>query len=139
MAHHAHHHVEETPPLHDPIDPWHDHTKDEKPQHAHAEVGNARAIIGIGVGLFMIIVLSVVAVYAYYTWYLARRLSEVEIASGQTSPAIQARVYKQTALTRLDKGASVVIPPAGEDVPGVNYTITPIEGAIDRTAREYAR
>jgi hypothetical protein len=115
--------------MHDPIDPWHDHSHDEKPQNAHAEVGNARAIMGIGIALFMVIVVAVISVYAYYTWYITERLNKAEIASGNSSPAIQAREYKSTALIRLNSGGKVEGP--------TTYTLTPIDQKIEQTAREY--
>lgn len=132
------HHGHETPPLHDPPDPWHDHSHDEKPQQAHAEVGNAALITGIGVTLFMAIVVSVILIYGYYVWFITERLRRSEIASGSASPAIQAREYKSTASIRLAKGGPVVIPAVG-DAPEVRYSLTPIDQAIQRTAEQYTR
>ena len=54
MSHSTTHHTHETAPLHDPVDAWHDHSHDPKPQQAHAEVGNAGAIMGIG-GAFLLV------------------------------------------------------------------------------------
>lgn len=136
MSHHAHSH--ETAPLHDPVDPWHDHTKDEQPQQAHAEVGNAAAIMGIGIALFMVIVVSVVVVYAYYTWFITERLRKAEIASGQTSPAIQARQYKQESLITLTQGRQNAKAPAFGDLPELTYSFVPIDRTIEQTAQMYA-
>lgn len=130
-------HGAETAPMHDPVDHWHDHSKDQMPQQAHAEVGNARAIIGIGVGLFFVIVFAVVAVYAYYVWFISRRLSEQEIASGKASPAIQAVEYKRDALIRLEKGGSFTAP-KGRVNAAESYTLRPLDEALERIAREYA-
>lgn len=134
--HHAHSH--ETPPLHDPIDAWHDHSHDEKPQQAHAEVGNAGAIMGIAIALFMVIVASVLVVYGYYTWFITERLRKAEIASGQTSPAIQAREYKQTALTNITQGRQNAKSPAHGDLPELTYSFSPIDEKIEQIARMYA-
>jgi flagellar basal body-associated protein FliL len=132
MSHTTTPHTHETAPLHDPIDAWHDHSHDPKPQQAHAEVGNAGAIMGIGIALFMVIVVAVIAVYAYYVWYVTESLKKAEVASGQASPAIQARAYKQEAILNLIKGAQVK--PVGE-TPG--YTLAPIDQKIEQTARDY--
>jgi hypothetical protein len=129
---HPQHHSHETPPLHDPIDPWHDHSHDEKPQSAHAEVGNAAAIMGIGIALFMVIVVSVIAVYAYYSWYITERLNKAEVATGQASPAIQARAYKTEALLHVSQGGKIQPP---NDAP--SYTLVPIDQKIEQTARDY--
>jgi hypothetical protein len=134
--HHHHQHVHETAPLHDPVDEWHDHSKDEKPQQAHAEVGNAKLITGIGLALFLVIVASVIAVYAYYVWFITARLSKAEIASGQASPAIEARAYREQALIRIDRGGSVSAEQAGGAAAGA-YTLAPINQAIEQTARTY--
>lgn len=116
--------------MHDAIDAWHDHTRDEKPQIAHSEVGNAKAIMGVGVALFLVIVAAVVAVYAYYTWYITERLDKAEIATGQDSPAVEARQYKADSLILLSKG--------GEVAGATPHTVLPIEAKIEQIAREYA-
>lgn len=134
---HRPHHAHETPPLHDPVDPWHDHSHDQKPQPAHAEVGNARAIMGIGLALFMVIVVAVISVYAYYSWYVTQQLSRIEVASSRTSPMIQARDYRAQALARLANGGRITIPAAGEE-PASTIEITPIDRSIERIARDYA-
>lgn len=124
--------------MHDPIDAWHDHTKDERPQQAHAEVGNAAAIMGIGIALFLVIVVSVVVVYAYYTWFITERLRKAEIASGQASPAIQARTYKETALTNISQGRQNAKSPAQGDLPELTYSFAPIDQKIEQTSQMYA-
>lgn len=132
------HHGHETPPLHDVPDEWHDHSHDEKPQHAHAEVGNAALITGIGVGLFMAIVVSVIAVYGYYTWFITERIRLSEIATSESSPAIAARKYKSDAYIHLAKGGNVVIPASG-DTPASNYRLTPIDESIQKIAEQYTK
>jgi len=134
---HHHTHIHETAPLHDAPDDWHDHARDEKPQHAHAEVGNAPLITGVGVGLFLVIVFACVAVYAYYTWYITARLSYTEVAFSETSPAIQARKYKQDAYLRLKSGGPVAIPAEGE-APAINYTLGQMDQVIAAAAAKPA-
>ncbi len=132
----AHHPAHETAPMHDAIDAWHDHSHDEKPQNAHSEVGNAAMITGVGVALFLVIVAAVVAVYAYYTWYITERLDRAEIATGQDSPAVEARKYKADSLIQLNKGGEVSA--AGGGGGAAAYTLLPINEKIDQIAREYA-
>ncbi|MGE3106933.1 MAG: hypothetical protein AB7O77_01120 [Phycisphaerales bacterium] len=75
------HHPEQhaiSPDMHDPPDAWHDHAHDQMPQHAHAEVANARMIIGVGVGLFFAVVVTVVIIYWFYIGYTTRLLSDAE-------------------------------------------------------------
>ncbi|MCC6320004.1 MAG: hypothetical protein IT438_01030 [Phycisphaerales bacterium] len=134
--HHAHSH--ETAPMHDSVDAWHDHAADEKPQQAHSEVGNATMITGVGLALFMVIVFSVVAVYAYYTWFVSQRLSEQEVAFGLSphSPAAVARQYKRDALQRLEAGGEVRIQ-ATETLPALNYKLIKIDDAMKAVAETY--
>lgn len=76
--HHEHHRDphHETPPMHDPVDPWHDHSHDPRPQRAHGGTLNARAVILIGIGLFLAVMVSTGIVYQYYVWYTTRMLDE---------------------------------------------------------------
>ena len=74
-----------------------------------------------------------VAVYAYYAWYITGRLSHSEVASGQTSPAIQARAYKTDAIIRLKDGGQIVIKADGE-APEIKYTLEPIDTTIEKNA-----
>ncbi|MBX3405497.1 MAG: hypothetical protein KF869_01935 [Phycisphaeraceae bacterium] len=137
---HAKPHVHETAPLHDPVDEWHDHTKDEKPQQAHAEVGNAFQIMGIGVGLFMVIVFAVIATYGFYVHQTTRRLAEAEeVKFGQRgAPAIEARVLKSDALIRQSAYGWEVVPATG-DIPARSLVRLPIDEAKRLIARDYAR
>lgn len=64
--------------MHDAPDAWHDHTKDPMPQQTHGEVANARLIIGVGVGLFFSVVVTIVIIYWYYIGYTTRLLNENE-------------------------------------------------------------
>ena len=91
MTHIDPHH--ETAPLHDPPDPWHAHTPEEKPQQPHAEVMNARAVILVGVGLFVSVVVTVVIIYQYYVWYTSRMLDE-------RATQVQRMNYKERVIVR---------------------------------------
>jgi hypothetical protein len=137
---HPHAHVAETPVLHDAPDEWHDHSHDEKPQHAHAEVGNARAIMSIGISLFLVIVFACVAVYAYYMWFLANRLNQQEVAEAANphSPAAKAITYKREALARLQDGGQFKLP-ALEPLPGQSFSQRKIGEAINAVAADYAK
>jgi nitrate reductase NapE component len=139
---HADHkpHVHETPPLHDPVDEWHDHSKDEKPQEAHAEVGNAYQIMGIGIALFLVIVVAVVATYGFYVHQTTLRLAKAEeVSFGQRgAPAIEARIMKSDALIRQSGYGWEVVPAAG-DIPARSLVRLPIGEAKRLTARDYAR
>ncbi|MFN7021175.1 MAG: hypothetical protein ACK4WH_07605 [Phycisphaerales bacterium] len=130
----------ETPPLHDPVDEWHDHSKDEKPQAAHAEVGNAAMITGVGLALFFVIVFASVAVYAYYSWFVSQRLSEQEVAYGSSpgSPAATARQYQRDARQRLKSGGEVRIK-ATDTLPALNYSLIKIEDSIKAVAEDYSK
>jgi len=137
---HPHHqHVHETASLHDAPDAWHDHAADEKPMHAHAEVGNARAIIFVGFGLFMLIVFSVIVVYGYYTLYTTRRLAEEEVVhwGDMGAPAIQARQYKQSSLIAENQYGWVAVPPPDDKTPGRVVVRLPISVAEQKVLKEY--
>lgn len=137
---HAKPHVHETAPLHDPVDEWHDHSKDEKPQQAHAEVGNAYQIMGIGVALFFVIVFAAVVTYGFYIHQTTRSLAQMEeVPFGQRgAPAIEARLYKSNALIRQGGYGWEVVPATG-DIPARSLVRLPIDEAKRLTARDYAR
>lgn len=137
---HAHpqHHVHETAPLHDRPDEWHDHSGDEKPQHAHAEVGNAALIITTGLGLFLMIVASVVAVYAFYINTITRQLEEQEQARLPTSPALITHKMKVDTIEGLErKDYSWVVAPAAGDQPPRAMVQLPLEIAKQRVMKSY--
>lgn len=76
------HHPEQhsiSPDMHDAPDAWHDHTKDPMPQQMHAEVANAKLIIGVGVGLFLAVVATIGIIYWYYIGYTTRLLEQNEL------------------------------------------------------------
>jgi hypothetical protein len=55
---------------HDGLDAWHSHSADEpKPQEAHAENIDAKQVFAFGIGGFVILVITIVLVIAYYGWY----------------------------------------------------------------------
>ncbi len=122
--------------MHDPVDAWHDHTKDEKPQHAHAEVQNTPLIMGVGLALFMVIVVSVVAVYGFYTWYVARTLNQQEVTT-VGAPALQFRDDKARALKTIAEGGTVELPALEEGKPKRVITILPFAEAQAAVLKQY--
>lgn len=123
--------------MHDPVDAWHDHSHDAKPQSAHAEVQNTPLIMAVGVGLFMVIVVSVAAVYGFYTWYVARTLNAQEITT-DGAPAFQFRDRKADALNINRTGGKVELPPLEEGQPKRPITILPFAEAQAAVLKEYA-
>lgn len=71
MSHtHAHPHAH-TPEQQDSPDAWHTHYTDEPaPQHAHGENIAAGQVFIFGAAGFVILVAVIIAVIAYYTWYM---------------------------------------------------------------------
>jgi hypothetical protein len=136
---HPHHPKAETAPLHDPTDAWHDHAKDEKPQHEHGEIRNPATVMGVGVALFLAVVVAVVVVDNFYKWYAAQRLAEATVASGPNSPAIEARTFKADTLKAhaAAEGSWMVIPGTPE-VPAKAIALIPIKAAAERVSAEYA-
>lgn len=120
---HDHHHLQTTPEAHDPVDSWHDHSHDtEKPKAPpYAEVANAPKIILTGVALWLVIAISVVVVYAYYTHDTTRRLGEVERA-GSSGPAMEALTYKRQAILNHYSGGTVY----SQVVKGETVTFEPV-------------
>jgi len=135
-------HVHETAPLHDPIDQWHDHAKDEKPQHPHAEVSNAFRIMGIGIGLFLVIVFAVVVTYAFYIQQSTQRLNEMEVvratAGAALPPALEARKIKGDSLLLMQNYGWIEVPALG-DTPARDLVRHPIDTAKQKVAQDYAR
>ncbi len=135
-------HVHETAPLHDPIDEWHDHSKDEKPQHAHAEVGNAARIMAVGIGLFLVIVVAVVVTYGFYVQQSTQRLNEMEIVRARGGealpPALEARKFKGDSLMDLQTYGWIQVPAVG-DTPARSLVRHPIDAAKQKVAQDYAR
>lgn len=133
---HPSHHVHETAPLHDPVDAWHDHNADERPQHAHAEIVDTNAVMGVGVALFFVIVFAVVAVWGFYTWYSTQRLAELERTSTD-SPAWLLRGDRISMLTWLEKGHTLNIPAVDKDTPARQINIIPVKQATDTVVEQY--
>ncbi len=103
MAHASHnpHHAGHAPGMHDAPDEWHRHTADEgRPQQAHAEVANVPVVFAAGLTAFLIVVVSAVSVYFYYTSYTTRLLAERE-SMGMGDQAWAAR---RDATERFNRG-----------------------------------
>lgn len=71
----AHHHAH-TPEEHEPPDVWHTHTAAEKPQTPHAENISHGTVLVFGVGGFLIIAFTVVAMIVYFNWYKTGLMAE---------------------------------------------------------------
>ncbi len=134
-------HVHETAPLHDPVDAWHDHTKDEKPQQAHAEVGNAGRIMAVGIALFLVIVFAVVVTYGFYIQQTTSRLNAMERVDygNDLAPPIQARKARLESLTSLAGDYKWVEIPAVGETPAGAYVHVPLAEAKKRVAQSYTR
>ena len=137
------HHVAEAAPLHDPVDEWHNHSHDDKPQHAHGEVQNSNLIMGVGLALTGVIVLSCVVVYGFYTHYNTQRMVEREhmqrsgvYSELADSPTEATRKVKSEALNLLNQGGTVPMPTEVENV-NKTITITPLAKSIDDVAQSY--
>ena len=134
-AHHAHH-SHETAPLHDSVDSWHDHSHDEKPQSAHAEVGNAGKVIGIGLGLFGVIAVAIAATYIFWIWQITARASLLERSYGATSPIKQARSDKSEQLAKVESGGTFIVE-ATAQAPRREIQILPFARASELVLKEY--
>jgi hypothetical protein len=137
------HHVAETAPLHDPVDEWHDHSHDNKPQHAHGEVQNSNLILGVGLALTGVIVVSCLVVYGFYTHYNTQRsnqrehmLREGAFTELANSPTEVTRASKLADLILLSRGGTTEMPTETENVKKT-ITISPIDKAMDEVAQGY--
>ena len=131
------HHVHETAPLHDPVDSWHDHSHDEKPQHAHGDVQDSNLVLGVGVALAAVIAVSCLVVYGFYTHYNTQRGIDSELVKYPNSPATLTREAKVADLFLLEKGGTTKMPTEKEGVTK-DITITPIDQAMDTIVQKYA-
>lgn len=129
------HHVHETAPMHDAVDAWHDHSHDERPQEAHAEVQNTPMIMGVGVALFFVVVASVVVVYGFYTHYTTTRLSALEQTT-ENSPAFVTRGEQSNSLTLLKAGGTLPLKDA--DGKERQVRVSPVDQAAAGVVGRYA-
>ncbi|HMN41304.1 MAG TPA: hypothetical protein PKE29_10695 [Phycisphaerales bacterium] len=132
------HHVHETSPMHDAVDQWHDHSHDERPQHAHTDVINTRLVLAVGLALAGVIVVAVVVVYGFYVHYNTQRSSERERTSAFGSPLTDTRIEKARDLSMLATGGSYQVS-TGDENAKKTITIAPIGQAMDRVVRAYTR
>lgn len=117
---------------HDAPDAWHQHTADEKPQHAHGEAANAHVIILVGVGSFLLIFATVVITYGYYTWYTTKLLNEGENTVGFVEG--ESTAYKERMMAELRRYNWV---PGEEPLVPKGTVQIPIDKAIDKTIARY--
>lgn len=124
-----------TPDEHDAPDAWHQHSAQEKPQHSHGEVANARLIIGVGALMSALLVATVVIVYGYYTWYTTKLLDKQELANPGNGLELEAREYKGRTLDDFQGYHWVA-----EDAPVVpaDTVQIPIDIAKKKVAAQYA-
>lgn len=137
---HKHHPKVETAPMHDPTDAWHDHTSDERPQVEHGEIRNPAMVMGVGVGLFLAVVVSVVVVDNFYKWYVSQALAAASVASAPNSPAIEARALKTDTL-KLQTSPDpswIVLPPVDDKSKPTAVARIPLKAAAEKVASEYA-
>ena len=106
MSHGHEHHRQETPELHDAPDAWHDHSRDEPPQPVHSEVANSGKIIVTGVLAWLVVVISTVVVYGYYTHFTTAKLAASE-RDQSMAPAMDALQYKRDSILNHTEGGKV--------------------------------
>lgn len=129
-------HKHETAATSDPVDAWHDHSHDERPQAAHGEVQDTGRIMFIGVGLFIAVVVSVIAVYGFYTFYTTKELSAAELST-PNSPALLYRTDMAKSQAMILAGGQLKLPALEEGKPERVVNILPFEQATDRVVAEY--
>jgi hypothetical protein len=136
MAHDKHKHEPKVTPVeHEATDAWHDHSHDTMPMHAHAENVAVGRVMAIGIALFVAVVISVVAVYGLYKWFVTHRLAAQEVTT-PNAPALQWRSEKAAQLAAIDAGGNRVIA-GGEGVPDRSVTVRPIGDAMKTVVEQY--
>ena len=70
----------------------------EVPQAPHAELVNAPMVIGVGVGLFLLIVVTTLIIFQYYQWYSINLLEARGQATYNESPMRERRERLQGQL-----------------------------------------
>ena len=143
VVHTPTHHVAETPPMHDAVDEWHDHSHDERPQRAHADVQNSNLVLGVGIALAAVIAISSLIVYGFYIHYNTQRmvLRERTPRDGafkelDLSPTEDTRKFKSADLGLLENGGTTKLPTEKENE-FKTITISPISRAMDEVAQRY--
>ncbi len=140
------HHPEQnavSPDMHDAPDAWHDHSSDEMPQNAHGEVANAKVIIGVGLGAFFMVVLTIAIIYWYYTGYTVNLLNEQE-KQGLEGPQLQRKSDIATELQGYNwarEGDTFVWikDPGANATTGKNVVQIPLEAAKKKVIAEYTQ
>lgn len=107
-------------------DPWHDHSGDEKPQHAHGETTPA-GIAAVGLISFGLLVLSIVGVWIFFDQMLRLEYDrKQDMFTGE--PALELRARWEAELNEY-----------GWADPATNRVVIPIDRAVDLVAAEYAK
>ncbi len=105
-------------------DAFHDHTHDEAPQEAHAEVASPKAM-GITLILMVLGVLAVIIILvAYFDSFMSNYRAEIDETSALSAPTWE---EKQAVLAKLDTYGWVDAETARQ----------PLELAMDQVIAEY--
>lgn len=137
MGHgHTNQHGHETPVMHDAPDAWHDHSHDQAPQHEHAGKVQAGKVMGIGIALFLAVVVSCVVVYGFYGWYVAQVLAQNEKTT-PGAPLLVARDEKTNMLQTLRAGGTVKLPPLEEGKPWRDVSVREVKQTTEVVVQEY--
>jgi hypothetical protein len=147
MASHAHaspdqHRRGETPAVHDPVDAWHDHTHDAKPQDPHTDQANVRQVVTIGILLAMSVAVASVSVWGFYRWYITTELNREEVVdpnqiNSRLAPSIAVRWEKERQLKVRDEGGQLSLP-TEEGKPNRSVTIRPLDEAMADVIKSYS-
>lgn len=137
-ASHAH-----TPTAHDPVDAWHDHSHDAKPQDVHTDQANVRQVVTIGLILALAVAGASASVWGFYRWYVAKELKLEEMVSpnqpnSRLAPTLAVRWEKEAQLKLWQSGGTLKVP-TGEDQPAREVTIRPIDEAKKDVLELYAQ
>ena len=129
--------------MHDPVDEWHDHSHDERPQRAHSDVQNSNLVLSVGIALAAVIGISSLVVYGFYIHYNTQRMALRERTPREglfsdlaESPTEATRRLKGNDIGLLETGGTFELPTEKENV-NKTITISPIAKAMDDVAKSY--
>ncbi|MBY0263370.1 MAG: hypothetical protein K2Q20_13560 [Phycisphaerales bacterium] len=132
-----------TPSVHEPVDAWHDHAHDPKPQFAHSDQANVRQVVGIGLVLALAVAGASAGVWGFYRWYVAKELNLEEVVSptepnSRLAPTLAVRWEKEAQLKLWENGGTQNLP-APEGEPAKEVSIRPIQDAKKDVVQMYAQ